>query len=94
MILGASFDTVEEQRQFADSEGFPYPLLSDTDHSVGRAYEVERPEGGPPYPLRISYLIDPEGRIAKAYDLEGHPDLSAHAAEVLADIESLSRARG
>lgn len=36
-------------------------------------------------PRRISYLIDPEGNIAEAYDLAGK-DLSEHAGEVLADI--------
>ena len=40
-------------------------------------------------PRRISYLIDPEGRIAAAYDLAGQ-DLDGHAAQVLADIAARS----
>ncbi len=40
-------------------------------------------------PRRISYLIDPEGKIAKAYDMDGQ-DLAAHAAEVLEEIRSRS----
>jgi peroxiredoxin len=40
-------------------------------------------------PRRISYLIDPEGRIAAAYDLTGQ-DLAAHAAEVLEEIRTRS----
>ena len=36
-------------------------------------------------PRRITYLIDPQGRIAAAYDLAGQ-DLAGHAAQVLADI--------
>ena len=68
VIVGASFDTVEEQRAFADAEGFPYALISDTDKAVGRSYDAERGPGEDYYdwgvPRRITYLIDPEGRIA------------------------------
>lgn len=86
-MVGASFDTVEEQRQFADAEGFPYPLISDPDRTIGRAYGAERDEGADyaDYPRRITYLIDPDGMIAETYDMDGR-DLDAHAAEVLSAI--------
>ena len=86
-MVGASFDTVEEQRQFADAEGFPYPLISDPDRTIGRAYRAERDEGADyaDYPRRITYLIDPDGMIAETYDMDGR-DLDAHAAEVLSAI--------
>ena len=45
MILGASFDSVADQKAFAESEGFPYRLLSDPDKVVGKAYHAEREEG-------------------------------------------------
>ena len=84
---------MEEQRAFADAEGFPYALISDTDKAVGRSYDAERGPGEDYYdwgvPRRISYLIDPEGRIAAAYDLAGQ-DLDGHAAQVLADIAARS----
>ena len=93
MVIGASFDTVDEQRTFADTEGFPYALISDADKSIGRSYNAEREPGEDYYdwgvPRRISYLIDPEGRIAVAYDLAGQ-DLASHAAQVLADIAARS----
>ena len=42
-------------------------------------------------PRRISYLIDPEGKIHKAYDVEGDKlDLAGHAQAVLADIAAAS----
>ena len=91
--MGASFDTVEEQLAFAEAESFPYALISDIDKSIGRRYHAERQPGEDYYehglPRRISYLIDPEGRIAATYDLAGK-DLYAHAAEVLADIAARS----
>ena len=95
MILGVSYDTVADQKKFADEEGFPYRLLSDSDKSMGAAYDAARQEGEQYYeygiPRRISYLIDPEGRIAKAYDVEGDDlDLGGHADAVLADIRAAS----
>lgn len=95
MIVGASFDTVEEQKAFADDQSFPYALISDTTKEIGRAYHAEREEGEDYYemgvPRRISYLIAPDGTIAKSYDL-ADADLAAHAGEVLADITELSQA--
>ncbi len=84
---------MNDQRTFAEAQSFPYQLLSDPDRSVGAAYDVVR-QPGEQYaeaglPRRISYLIDPQGRIAKAYDLAGQ-DLSAHAAEVLEEIKARS----
>ena len=92
-MVGASFDTVEEQLAFADAEGFDYLLISDADRSIGRSYHAEREPGEDYYeyglPRRITYLIDPEGQIAAAYDLSGQ-DLAAHAAQVLAGIAARS----
>ena len=93
MVIGASFDTVDEQLAFAEAESFGYRLISDPDKSIGRLYEAEREPGEDYYdwgvPRRITYLIDPDGRIAAAYDLAGQ-DLASHAAEVLADIAARS----
>ena len=94
VILGASFDAVDDQKTFADAESFPYPLLSDPDKAVGSQYDAVREEGEPYFeyglPRRVSYLINPAGEIAKAYDLADHPDLAAHAGEVLDDIAALA----
>ena len=92
MIVGASFDTVEEQKAFAESEQFPYTLLADPDRTMGEAYEVLRPADGglAAFPLRISYLIAPDGTIARAYDLNASTALDQHAADLLADITALN----
>jgi peroxiredoxin Q/BCP len=88
-VLGASFDTPEENREFAVAQGFAFALLSDVDQQVGRAYEVLR-EGDERYagfPQRISYLIDADGLIRKAYRVA---DVAAHADQVLADLAHLA----
>ena len=87
-MVGASFDTVEENRAFADEQGFDYPLLSDVDQAVGAAYDVVRPGGHryASFPLRHSYLIDPAGVIRRAYDVV---DVDGHADVVLRDLAEL-----
>lgn len=89
MILGASFDTVEENRAFADAQEFPFRLLSDVDRSVGAAYEVVRDPDDryAAYPRRHSYLIARSGLVHRAYDVT---DVAAHAGQVLGDIERAS----
>ncbi len=92
MVVGASFDTVDEQKAFAGREGFPFKLISDSDRTVGRAYHAERVEGEEYYeyglPRRISYLIAPDGKVARAYDLASQ-DLAQHAADILNDVAKL-----
>ena len=92
MVLGASFDSVEENKRFAADQGFPFRLLSDPDRTVGRTYGVVRADGDQyaAYAMRHSFLIDPEGVIARVYDVH---DVNGHAAEVLADLERLGAGR-
>lgn len=89
-MLGASFDTVEENRAFAEAQEFPFRLLSDVDRSVGRAYEVVRSPGHQyaDYPERVSYLIDPAGVVRRSYAVH---DVAGHAAAVVADLTELQR---
>lgn len=93
VVLGVSFDSVADQKKFAEGEGFPYPLLSDPDKTMGAAYDACRQEGEKYFeagiPRRISYLISPDGKIAQAYDVENDKlDLAGHAEAVLADIRA------
>ena len=87
-MLGASFDTVAENREFAADQHFRFRLLSDADQAVGRTYGVVRPAGDQyaAFALRHSFLIDPDGRIARVYDVS---DVKGHADTVLADLERL-----
>jgi len=84
-VLGASFDTPEENKTFADNESFGFRLLSDVDRTVGAAYEVLRgpDEPYPDFPMRIAYLIDPDGIIRKSYEVK---DTDGFAALVLEDL--------
>ena len=93
MILGVSFDSVADQKAFASEQSFPYPLLSDGDKAMGKAYEAER-QPGEKYaehgiPKRITYLINPDGVISQAIDVEGTgADLESHAQVMLDAIRA------
>jgi peroxiredoxin Q/BCP len=91
VVLGASFDTVDENKAFDDAQQFAFPLLADTDRSVGTSYEVTRDadERYAEFPQRISYLIDPDGVIRRSYVVS---DVATHADDVLDDLDALQRA--
>jgi peroxiredoxin Q/BCP len=81
-VLGISFDTVDENKAFAEKFGFPYPLLCDTTRAVGLAYGACK-DTNAQYADRISYLIGPDQKILKAY---ASVDPAKHPEEVLADL--------
>jgi thioredoxin-dependent peroxiredoxin len=82
VVLGVSFDNAEDNAAFAKKFSFPYTLLCDTERKLGIAYGAcDNPKAG--YANRISYLIDEQGKIARAYP---QVDPRVHAAQVLADI--------
>ena len=88
VVIGISFDSPEDNKAFADAQQFGFRLLSDVDRQVGGRYEVVR-SGDDQYagfPLRLSYLIDPEGVIRRAYVVA---DVAGHAGAVLEDLATL-----
>jgi peroxiredoxin Q/BCP len=65
-VLGVSFDTVEDNRKFAEKFGFPFALLSDTKRTVGLAYGAAD-DVGAATAKRVAYVIGPDGRIKKVF---------------------------
>lgn len=59
-------------------------MLSDVDQQVGEAYGTKPgPDAKWPLAKRLTFLITPDGDIAKVYEVS---DVAAHAGEVLQDI--------
>jgi peroxiredoxin Q/BCP len=90
VILGVSKDSIDLHLEFSEKYSLPFSLLSDPDGAVCGAYGVlkERSVNGKTYSgiKRTTFLIDPEGMIARVYP---DVDVSVHAEEVLHDIERL-----
>ncbi len=87
VVLGVSKDSISSHAKFQEKYSLPFPLLSDTDTTVIKAYEAWGPKKymGRDYEgvLRITYIIDEEGKILKAYEKVKPQD---HAQEILEDI--------
>ena len=82
-----TFDTKEEAVAFAEKHGLPFTILADADKAVTKRYGVLKTYMGMmDMARRDTFIIDPQGRIAKHYE-SVKPD--GHSAVVLADIKAL-----
>ena len=92
VILGISVDDVASHKQFAEEHGLPFPILADPEKKVARDYGVlHRALGVMEVARRETFIIDPQGRIAKRYpsvNPKGHSQL------VLTDLKELQSAKG
>jgi peroxiredoxin Q/BCP len=86
VVMGVSLDDVKSHEEFAKKYHLPFPLLADTGGAVAESYGVLRDLWIIKLAKRQSFLIDPQGRIAKHY---GDVDPEAHTAQVLADLKAL-----
>jgi peroxiredoxin Q/BCP len=72
VVLGVSKDSVASHKRFEEKYGLPFVLLSDTERTVIEAYDVWKEKklyGKVSYGVvRITYLIDEDGVIEKAFD--------------------------
>jgi thioredoxin-dependent peroxiredoxin len=69
--VGVSPDTVTAQKKFAEKYGLDFTLLADESHEVADLYGVwgEKKMYGKTYlgVTRATFLIDPEGKVAKVF---------------------------
>ena len=72
VVLGISKDSVASHKKFEEKYGLPFTLLADPELVAIQAYDVwqEKKNYGKTYMgvVRTTYLIDEEGKIAKAFD--------------------------
>lgn len=91
-VFGVSKDSTESHAKFAQKFSLPFPLLSDPQMSMIEAYGAwgEKSFLGKKTMgiLRMSYLIDPKGTIAKVYETVKPED---HPTDVLRDLDSFAR---
>ena len=83
-VYGVSLDSPESHRAFREKYSLNFPLLTDEDGRAADALGVLREHGKSAN--RVTFLLDPEGRISKVY-----PEVSpeTHADENLEDAASL-----
>ena len=85
-ILGVSLDDESSHREFAEKYSLPFPLLADTTGTASDAYGVKVRRVGMTLAKRQTFLIDPDGNIARHY---AEVDPKTHSKQLLADLESI-----
>jgi peroxiredoxin Q/BCP len=83
-VYGVSLDSPESHRRFREKHNLNFPLLTDEEGRASVALGVLRENRE--RANRVTFLLDPELRIAKVY-----PEVSpeTHADEILEDAASL-----
>jgi peroxiredoxin Q/BCP len=83
-VYGVSLDSPESHRRFREKYSLNFPLLTDEGGRVAEALGVLRENRK--RANRVTFLLDPDGRIARVY-----PEVSpeTHADEILQDAASL-----
>ena len=86
-IFAASCDTVEINREFAASTGIEFPILSDPESIVARAYGVLGPLG---LPSRWTVYIGADGRVLT---IDRQVRFGNHGADIMAALERFGVSR-
>lgn len=90
VVLGVSLDTVESHKTWCTKDGFSFKMLADPEHKVVDLYgvplkTVTTPNGPMSIAMRDTFLISPEGKIVKEWQVK---DIQNHSDEVLAAIDA------
>ena len=84
VVLGVSLDTVNSHQAFCAKDSLTFKLLADPNHKVVDQYGVPVKSFGPiHYAERDTFLISPQGKIVKEWQVK---NIQAHSAEILAAI--------
>jgi thioredoxin-dependent peroxiredoxin len=80
-VFGVSIDDAESHQAFREKHQLPFPLLVDSDRSIGNAYGIGTLEPRFPGYQRSTVVIGPDGTVVKALP---NVDAATHADDVLA----------
>jgi peroxiredoxin Q/BCP len=83
-VLGVSTDSLSSHERFAGKYHLDFTLLSDSKGELGSLLGALKENGSSMY--RVTFLIDPDGRIAKIYP---KVDPLIHPAEIVNDLKAM-----
>jgi thioredoxin-dependent peroxiredoxin len=81
-------DSVDSHKKFCAKEGLNFKLLADTGHKVSDSYGSLTNLGVVKFSARHTFLIDPEGKVAKVYTSVNPVH---HSEEVLTELDVLQK---
>jgi len=85
-VVGVSIDDSFSHKKFAEKYNLPFPLLSDASGEVASRYGALNNFLVIKLAKRYTYLINPQGKIAKIYL---SVDTSKHSQEIIDDLKGL-----
>ncbi|HEV2834378.1 MAG TPA: peroxiredoxin [Pyrinomonadaceae bacterium] len=88
VILGVSVDTAESHKEFCAKEGLNFKLLSDPEGKVSEQYGSVMEYNGAKLSARNTFIIDPQGKVAKVFE---KVKVGPHSEEVLAALATLQK---
>ena len=88
VIVGVSVDSADSHKDFCAKQGLTFKLLADTGKAVSRQYGSLTSLLGYKISSRNTFLINPEGKIARVW-IGASP--SRHSEEVLAALTQMAR---
>ena len=86
VILGASVDGLETQQKFKAEHRLPFDLLADRDGAVAKAYGVLGLGGF--MAKRVTFLISPEGKLARVIEAVDTGDHDGQVAAALRELQA------
>lgn len=89
-VVGISVDSSASHAAFAQKYKLPFPLLADAQGEVATRYGALSDWLVYKFARRQTFVIDPQGRIARIYR---SVDSDKHSAEIVADLRQLRQAR-
>jgi peroxiredoxin Q/BCP len=91
--LASNSQISAENQKLVEEHGLPFPLLADASTETAKKYGVLAKMGQMTIATRDTFLIDPQGKVAKHYSVSGDK-LPGHSAELLKDIEAFKAGKG
>ena len=88
VVLGVSVDSAQSHKDFCAKEGLNFKLLADPDAKVSAQYGSTMDYKGATMAARNTFLINPEGKIAKVYT---GVKPAEHSEQVLKDLAELKK---
>ena len=88
VILGVSVDTAQSHKDFCAKEGLNFKLLADPDAKISTEYGSVMDYKGQKLAARNTFIINPQGEIAKVYTGVKPAD---HSEQVLKDLADLKK---
>ncbi|WP_126456666.1 peroxiredoxin [Sulfuriflexus mobilis] len=88
VVMGVSLDDLASHKAFAAKYHLPFSLLADGEKKFAAAYGVLSGFGPIKFARRQSFIIDPQGRIARHY---ARVSPRQHAGEILRDLQALQK---